>query len=197
MKFKALLLAAALTVSVTAEAKIFIAKWSGDMFGNGAVATGKFDINTAVYPDLGGLQIFNTPGSDFQILSVNITGASSGNGSFTQSDFGGFYFAANTPLNYNHELVGQLMGNGVNFGSFGAGYAGPSGDFNLFGSTTGAPSGTFFFKLTTSDGSGDSLALVSLSPGGVPEPANWALIVAGFGLAGAAARRRKSAVAAA
>lgn len=197
MKFKALLLAAALTVSVTAEAKIFIAKWSGDMFNNNAVATGKFNINTAVYPELGGAEHLHATDSDFQILSVKITGASSGNGSFTQSDFNAFAFAANTPLNYNHELVGQLMGNGYNFGSFGAGYPASSGDFNLFASTSSAPTGTNYFILTTSNGGGDNLALVSLSPGAVPEPASWALIVAGFGLVGAAARRRKGAAAAA
>ncbi len=195
MKIKALLLTAAVLASTAAQATIFNVKWSGAQFDNGATAVGQFDINTAVYPDLGGAQNFNTPGADFTILSVTITGASSGNGTFTQSDFSNFYFAAFNPLNYAVELIGQPLGNGFNFGSFGAGYGGPSGDFNLFASTLGAPSGSFYFVLTTDNGSGDSLAVTSISAA-VPEPASWALMVAGFGLVGFAARRRSVTVAA-
>jgi hypothetical protein len=33
-------------------------------------------------------------------------------------------------------------------------------------------------------------------PGGIPEPATWAMLIAGFGLVGAAARRRRAALAA-
>ena len=40
---------------------------------------------------------------------------------------------------------------------------------------------------------GVSVSLVSL-PGGVPEPASWALMIGGFGLAGAALRRRRAVV---
>ena len=36
----------------------------------------------------------------------------------------------------------------------------------------------------------------ALSAGAVPEPANWAMLIAGFGLVGAAARRRNAALAA-
>jgi hypothetical protein len=43
--------------------------------------------------------------------------------------------------------------------------------------------------LVFSDGIGNG------GPGGVPEPASWALMIAGFGLAGAALRRRRTALA--
>ena len=36
----------------------------------------------------------------------------------------------------------------------------------------------------------------SVTPPGVPEPASWAMLIAGFGLTGAAMRRRRLAVAA-
>jgi hypothetical protein len=38
----------------------------------------------------------------------------------------------------------------------------------------------------------DDLTFGSLQPGGVPEPASWAMLIAGFGLVGAAARRRRA-----
>lgn len=194
MKFKTVLVVTALFAAASAEAKIFTVKWSGAQFGNSATATGTFDINTALYPTLGGSQPNIAVGPDFKVLGVKVTGASSGNGSFTQSNFNSAYFAAFSPLNYNKELIGQPLSNGFTYGSFGAGYGGPSGDFNLFGSTSGAPNGTFYFQLQTSNGSGDRLAVTSIAPG-VPEPASWALMVAGFGLVGAAARRRKAALA--
>ena len=40
-------------------------------------------------------------------------------------------------------------------------------------------------------GAYDAVTLTNAIPGGVPEPASWALMIAGFGLVGAAARRRK------
>lgn len=44
--------------------------------------------------------------------------------------------------------------------------------------------------------SGPALDNVSISGGNVPEPATWAMLIAGFGLVGVAARRRRGAVAA-
>ena len=43
----------------------------------------------------------------------------------------------------------------------------------------------------------DNITLGAATPGGVPEPASWAMLIAGFGLVGAAARRRRSTVVAA
>jgi hypothetical protein len=61
---------------------------------------------------------------------------------------------------------------------------------------THAGSGVFFFGSTSADGVGPLLDNVSISIDGVPEPASWGLMIAGFGLAGAALRRRRAAVAA-
>jgi len=60
---------------------------------------------------------------------------------------------------------------------------------------THAGSGVFYFGSTSSDGFGPLLDNVSISIDGVPEPATWGLVLAGFGLAGAALRRRRAAVA--
>ena len=189
----ALALATALLGAASANAAIFTVRWSGEQFGNSASAVGSFNINTAVYPDLGGAQNINPVGGDFQILSLTVSGASAGNGGFTQSDFSYFFFAAFSPLDYSQELIGQSLTNGFNFGSFGAGYNGPSGDFNLFAATGGTPTGTYFFQLTTAGG--ENIGVTSIAPG-VPEAATWAMMIAGFGLVGAAMRRRSAALAA-
>jgi hypothetical protein len=192
VKLKSLLLgAAALTMAASAaEAKLFTVTWSGAPNGNDGSAVGHFDINVAAVPDLLGNQYsHNIPDPNFNILDVTITGTGAGDGTFTNADFAFYYFAAYGPLDFTKELVGQVMDNGCAFGSFGACYGGPSGDFNLFGNGGNAPSGTFYFQLTTT--SGDTLNVTSIAPGGVPEPANWAMLIAGFGLVGAAARQRR------
>jgi hypothetical protein len=55
-----------------------------------------------------------------------------------------------------------------------------------------------FTGLATSDSTAfiDSVALNVTPSAAVPEPASWAMLIAGFGLVGAAARRRRAAVAA-
>jgi len=66
-----------------------------------------------------------------------------------------------------------------------------------------APTGATRLFLGTVDGfewnnnTGDYRVTINTAPGGsVPEPATWALMIAGFGGAGAALRRRRTAVAA-
>lgn len=67
-------------------------------------------------------------------------------------------------------------------------------------SFTATDAGTFKvdFNSGSADGIGPLLDNVSVdvTGGGVPEPASWALMITGFGLAGAALRRHRTAVAA-
>ena len=49
--------------------------------------------------------------------------------------------------------------------------------------------------LTLADAQGWSNAVLYTPPGVVPEPATWAMMIAGFGLTGAAIRRRKGRIA--
>jgi len=56
---------------------------------------------------------------------------------------------------------------------------------------------TLSFSTTSADDVGPLIDNVSVTTGAVPEPAGWALMIGGFGLAGAALRRRRTAVAAA
>jgi PEP-CTERM motif-containing protein len=48
----------------------------------------------------------------------------------------------------------------------------------------------FYFSLTASGGG--SMAVSSMAPGDVPEPATLTLMIGGFGVAGAALRRKRN-----
>ena len=75
-------------------------------------------------------------------------------------------------------------------------------NFSNFSTVTGSftasglTSTVTFMNTTAPDGTDLALDNVVVSSvGGVPEPASWALLIAGFGFTGAAMRRRRSAVA--
>ncbi len=65
--------------------------------------------------------------------------------------------------------------------------------FCLFAPTTGVP---FFVEQSPADGGGWVASVITDGTPAVPEAATWAMLIAGFGLVGAAARRRKVALAA-
>ncbi|OYZ16376.1 MAG: hypothetical protein B7Y35_00010 [Sphingomonadales bacterium 28-64-96] len=171
--------------------------WSGARFQNEASAIGFFDADIDLLPGLGSVTNLGSFGTGFALRSLNIQNAESGNGSFSQDDFQNVvYFQAVGPLDYSRELIGQTMANGFNFGSFEDGYGGPSGDFNIFGANgfgtnisganPNAPTGSFFFQLTTAAGLGDNMAVVSILPER-PTPTSTVASVAseingGFGL---------------
>lgn len=179
-------LTAALFAAGAAQATEYKVLWSGQSFGNSATGVGFIDIDTSVVPDVGFQGFHALPDSAFQILSVTISGASSGNGTFGASDFSSYYFATPIALNYSKELIGQDVGGGCTYGtSTGPCGNGSSGDFNLFGAVAGAPLGVWYFDLQTAGG--DQMLVTSISP--APEPVTLALF--GAGLAGYAATRRR------
>jgi hypothetical protein len=51
----------------------------------------------------------------------------------------------------------------------------------------------FYWDSNNADNTGSVLASVNTDAPGVPEPASWALMISGFGLAGAMLRRRRAA----
>lgn len=142
----------------TAASRTMNINWSGVSFGNTASATGHITFDDTQFGNWSAVTDFG----------VNITGASSGNGSFGRSDFSSMYFWSPSPLDFTKELVGQALTNGSNFGNTGGGIG---GDFNIFAGLAGAPTGTWYFTLTTNGGSGDRMLVTSMSPSAVPVPA--------------------------
>lgn len=190
----ALVAAAPLALAATsAQAATFQVDWSGSQFGNSATATGIFEFTNAA-ADLGGSQP-NRPFPDANVVLNSLAVTENGvTTNFGQSDFSFFYFASFSQLNFAQQLIGQIMSNGCAFGSFTACYGGPSGDFNLFRQTPGAPNGTFYFELT--GGAGNRMGVVSMAPlqAAVPEPGTWLMMLLGFFLVGGALRQRKTQV---
>ncbi len=133
-------------------------------------------------------------------LSLTITGASAGNGTFGLGDFGGLIWdTGGATLDLTRELIGQTVGSSTWGASNG-------GDFNLFGPDFGgvaaipaigladpvdavAPNGTSAFVLSTNGGKGDAMQLISMKPTVIPEPSTYALL-AGLGAFAIAVWRR-------
>ena len=71
----------------------------------------------------------------------------------------------------------------------------PGTTFMLVGDASGSSSsgtGSMLISQVAFDRATDVLDLPSLVSGAVPEPGSWALLIAGFGLTGTAARRRRA-----
>ncbi len=167
--------------------------WSGASFGNSAMATGQITLDLTTLPNPGGpaYDMYN----DITSLTLTVTGASVGNGTWTKADLCpcsalGTYTYWDTgggALDLTQQLVGQPTVDGGPWGT----PDGLSGDFNFF-FTNGGPLGSFYFTLTTADGTGDSMLLTSVDPvsGTTPEPGSLFLMGSGLVLLASTIRRR-------
>jgi len=164
--------------------------WSGSFLGNSANASGDItlDLTTLMNPTVpGGLEGtgYYDIVSDITSLTVTVTGASAGNGTYALSDlcacsslrsFTIWNTEGNT-VNMKGDVLTQLNADG--------------GDFNLFFSPPG-PQGSAELTLTTNALSGDPMTMTGFAP--VPEPATWVMMGLGFaGLAFAGLRARRTA----
>jgi hypothetical protein len=133
----------------------FAAKWT-EAADPGARAVATFDLARS--------PVLHNPGNNddgfgtvLTNLRIRVYGAASGNGTWTQADFSQMALAWNTALNTGIEWVGQPQSMG-HWGVDGG------GDFNLFGSTPGAPRGVIFFTLASDEGHGNAMQLASFAP---------------------------------
>src|SRR4051812_15594971 len=102
--------------ALPASADTFNIAWSGAQFGNTATATGTIDINTALLPNPGADLNSCCSGLSSWItgLNITITGANSGNGTFTGSNFQGQYWDTNGgTLDLGTSLIGQSTNGGL------------------------------------------------------------------------------------
>ena len=160
-------LLAAAAAATQLDATDFNLTWSGASFSNAATASGVISLDLSTIPSTPTANNINSIPSWITGLTVNVTGAGSGNGTFHLSDFRGIYFRSLGALDYTQELVGQNSGN-FNGSS--------SSDFNLFniGGTPGAPNGTSYCQLTPSGGF-LRMKLISFAPAfsGVSDIPAW------------------------
>jgi hypothetical protein len=195
MKFRfafcAALLAALFETAPVSAMTTFDLDWSGASFGNSAVASGFITVDESVFP--GGST--SLPSPFVTALQLTISGASSGNGTFTLTDFNSLRFytpSTSDHLDLSQNLIGQTLSSGCAYGtSVGSCGNGNGGDFNIFGNNSLDPIGAWYFQLQTSGGSGDSLLVTSISAA-VPEPSTWAMMILGFAGVGFMAYRRRN-----
>lgn len=107
---------------------------------------------------------------------------------------------------YSGTLAGQFDGTTLLFDGFSFAYDPSAGNLLLDVNVVGSGGGGSFFEAMNGDATQfsrahdfgaefDNWGLVATFNGAIPEPATWGLMIAGFGLVGYAARRRRTLVA--
>ncbi len=165
--------------------------WTGTYFGNSATVEMDFDMditafNTGLGGNTGGHLESNLPGY-LTNLSVTVTGASVGNGTFAASDY--YYFVIDTygPLDYSQDLA--TLGNLADFHLYDHTYLEPAAPNWFFDAD-----GRNVMITDAGNNDGDHVLLTSFVLTPVPEPATGSLLAAGvMGLAGLAWQRRRAA----
>ena len=165
--------------------------YSGDAYSNTAVATGwiSFDVDVSKAIEFSDWRAFD--GMDWEVwtgnqtvkdISVTVTGASSGNGTFVLSDFVTVAFSTKgVPLDFSKNLVGQTVPGRLGIPGFPpmipdipAVPAGPWGtqDYGIFnfGGSTGSASPSVVSMFVISSKGGEQMQLTSMtSMSAIPE----------------------------
>jgi hypothetical protein len=142
--------------------------------------------------DLGAYRLFDGAGQDLNVYETDFGGPEFVFADFQVSANGTTFFSVASTLAAAVNLAGDEMHSDGSFrSSFDLGGAATASGlaefryFRVFGTGAGTVSGNNGFDLEAV-----GFANFRLAANAVPEPASWAMMIAGFGLAGAAARRR-------
>jgi len=157
--------------------------------GGAASAVGSVTFESTLISNPG-LNNFALPNPAVLGISMTVTGAAAGNGTYTIADFTGVVFDTHGgTLDLSRPLIGQPTSGAP----WGTRQDGTAGDLNFF-SGGPAPNGVFFFTLAANGGIADAMILVGpLNP--IPTLSQWAILVLALLLAGigiARARRIRS-----
>jgi hypothetical protein len=131
--------------------------WSGAP-SNTAAAAGIIRMDVSALANPGETEWPTTP--FVQALTVTVTGATAGNGTFTEADFERVVFETGGAT---LDLGAQLVGQPTPLGPWGT-PSGDAGDFNLFAANPAAPTGVYYFLLGADGGNGDEMLLTSFLP---------------------------------
>ena len=164
--YKALLAVLMVMVAGQAQSALhqFNLQYSGSEFDNLASAVGLLTMDDQITPNPTSEPSFLYFGEGQAILELDLTvnNATSGNGSFSLTDFD--YVSWDTggdSLDWSLQLIGQAVDNG----GWGTATDGTVGDFGLWANAnSNAPSASGFFVIKTNNGTGDALRLVSMRP---------------------------------
>lgn len=191
--FKTALITLCLATGATeAQANLlsFNIDYSGVSFGNTAEAHGIITIDDQLLPNPGSNFLSLGAGQAITALTLTVSNASSGNGTFQTSDFDFVSWdSAGETLDLSQQLIGQWTTGGA-WGTGGA-WNNTTGEFNFY-ATAGsfAPTSYGHFTLATNNdvfGGGDLIKLTSIRP--VPVPG--AIWLFGSSICGFLALRRK------
>jgi hypothetical protein len=186
------------TIRVRDDYYLLTLGFSGSAYGNTALGTETILMDWTVFGKQNSpegsyqQQVFdvNAPNSGILDIEFTVSGAKSGNGTFSKSDFHAFIMQGLADAS----VRGPLIGNDSSFLTSNA-----YGGLVLQGGSNGAPTLNTQINKTyaTSSGTGDVMGIISFNvanavapASAVPEPSSYAMLLGGLGLMGFIAHRR-------